>query len=193
MTSTAANLTPIRRHRYTVADYYRMAEVGILAPDARVELIDGEVIEMPPIGAPHASTVTEVQRTLERAVGDAAIVRVQNPIHLGRHDEPQPDLALVTPPASKYRLRHPRPGDVLLLIEVADTTLRFDRDVKLGRYARVGIPEVWLLDVKARTLQRFRESSPTGYGDSDQIGDLTALPIPGLDCVRVDLSNLWQR
>ncbi|AUB81525.1 Uma2 family endonuclease [Candidatus Thiodictyon syntrophicum] len=190
MTSTAANLTPIRRHRYTVADYYRMAEVGILAPDARVELIDGEVIEMPPIGAPHASTVTEVQRTLERAVGDAAIVRVQNPIHLGRHDEPQPDLALVTPPASKYRLRHPRPGDVLLLIEVADTTLRFDRDVKLGRYARVGIPEVWLLDVKARTLQRFRGPGSTGYAASEQIADLT-LPIPGLESLRIDISNLW--
>lgn len=191
MSSTAAALTRIRRHRYTVADYYRMAEVGILAPDARVELIDGEVIEMPPIGAPHASTVTEVQRTLERAVGDAAIVRVQNPIHLGRHDEPQPDLALVTPPASKYRLRHPRPGDVLLLIEVADSTLRFDRDVKLGRYARVGIPEVWLLDLKAHSLQRFRGARPTGYSESERIADLLALPVPGLDRVRLDLSNLW--
>jgi len=191
MSSTAEDLVPMRRYRYTVADYYRMAEVGILAPDARVELIDGEVIEMPPIGAPHASIVTDVQNLLIAAVGPRALVRVQNPIHLGRHDEPQPDLALVTPPASKYRLRHPRPSDILLLIEVADSTLRFDRDIKLGRYARVGIPEVWLLDVKARTLQRFRGPGPTGYGDRDQIADLTALPVPGLDSVRLDLSKLW--
>ncbi len=191
MSSTDEDLTLVRRHRYTVTDYYCMAEVGILVLDARVELIDGEVIEMPPVGAAHAITVTEVQRTLERAVDDAAIVRVQNPTHLGRHDEPQSDLALVTPPASKYRLRHPRPGDVLLLIEVADTTLRFDRDVKLGCYARVSIPEVWLLEVKARTLQCFRGPNPTGFTESNQIADLTTLPVPGLGCVRLHLFNLW--
>ena len=191
MSSTAEDLTPIRRHRYTVADYYRMGEVGILAPEARVELIDGEVIELPPIGAPHASVVTEIQHILEHAVGDAAIVRVQNPVHLGRHDEPQPDLALVSPPASKYRLRHPRPGDILLLIEVADTTLRFDRDVKLGRYARVGIPEVWLLDLKARMLHRSRAPGAKGYRESEHLGDLSALPVPGLEATRLDLSELW--
>lgn len=133
MSSTAEDL--IRRHRYTVDDNHRMAEVGILAPDARVELIDGEVIERAPIGAPHASVVTDLQNLLVGAVADQALVRVQNPVRLGRHDEPQPDLALVTPPAARYRARHPGPADVLLLIEVADTSLRFDRDVKLGRAA----------------------------------------------------------
>ncbi|MGE5154491.1 MAG: Uma2 family endonuclease [Bdellovibrio bacteriovorus] len=129
MSSSAVDL--VRRHRYTVEDYYRMAEVGILAPDARVELIDGEVIELPPIGAPHAGVVTDLQNRLIAAIGNDAIVRVQNPIHLGPHDEPQPDIALVTPPAAKYRMRHPGPADILLLIEVAETNLRLDRDLKL--------------------------------------------------------------
>ncbi|WP_295442081.1 Uma2 family endonuclease [uncultured Thiodictyon sp.] len=191
MSTTAEALIPIRRHRYTVADYYRMAEVGILAPDARVELIDGEVIEMPPIGAPHACVVTELQNLLIAAVGGQALVRVQNPVHLGRHDEPQPDLALVTPPASKYRLRHPRPGDCLLLIEVADTTLRFDRDIKLGRYARAGIPEVWLVDLQGRTLTRCHGPGAAGYRATDLITDRITLPVPGLETIGLDLARLW--
>jgi len=181
----------IRRHRYTVEDYYRMGEVGILAPDARVELIDGEVIEMAPIGAPHASIVSDLQDALIAAVRGRALVRVQNPIHLGQHDEPQPDLALVSPPAAKYRKRHPEPRDILLLIEVADTTLRFDRDVKIGLYAGAAIPEAWLLDVKAQTLRRYRGPGPIGYTESDLVTDLTAIPVPGLESIRVDLSNLW--
>ena len=150
MSSTAEDL--IHRHRYTVEDYYRMVEVGILAPDARVELIEGEVIEMPPIGAPHAAVVTDLQNLLIGAVGGDAIVRVQNPVRLGLHDEPQPDIALVKPPASKYRRRHPAAADVLLLIEVVDTSLRYDREVKLPLYGRKGIPETWLLDLVRREL-----------------------------------------
>ncbi|MCU0836079.1 MAG: Uma2 family endonuclease [Chromatiaceae bacterium] len=132
MPSPAEDL--IRRHRFTVTDYYRMAEDGILAPDARVELIDGEVLEMPPIGPLHASVVTEIQDLLTAAVRGRAVVRVQNPVHLGPHDEPQPDIALVKPPTARYRTRHPEPQDILLLVEVADTSLRVDRDLKLGVY-----------------------------------------------------------
>ncbi|WP_295622940.1 Uma2 family endonuclease [uncultured Lamprocystis sp.] len=188
MSSTAEDL--IQRHRYTVEDYYRMGEVGILAPDARVELIDGEVIEMPPIGAPHASIVTDLQTALVRAVGDAAVVRVQNPIQLGRHDEPQPDIALVRPPGSKYRRRHPAPADIVLLIEVADTTLRYDRDVKIQIYGRAGIPEAWLLDVNARSIRRYRAPSHTGYLESEPLTDVTAVRVPGLESVYLDLSCL---
>jgi len=188
MSSTAEDL--VRRHRYTVADYYRMGEVGILAPDARVELIDGEVIEMPPIGAPHASIVTDLQRALERAVADAAVVRVQNPIHLGRHDEPQPDVALVTPPASKYRTRHPEQPDILLLIEVAETSLRVDRDLKLGIYARFAVPEVWLVDITGGRITRHREPSDTGFRASDVLDLAAPVPIPGLPSLRLDLSAL---
>lgn len=188
MSSTAEDL--IRRHRFTVKDYYRMSEDGILAPDARVELIDGEVIEMPPIGAPHASVVTDLQNLLIAAVGDAAIVRVQNPVRLGRHSEPQPDLAVVTPPASKYRTRHPGPADILLLVEVAESSLRLDHDLKLGVYARSGVPEVWLLDLKGRAFRRYRTPGPGGYLVSEVLADLAEVQIPGLPSPRLDLSHL---
>jgi Uma2 family endonuclease len=188
MSSTAEDL--IHRHRYTVDDYYRMAEVGILGPDARVELIDGEVIEMPPIGAPHASVVTDIQNLLIAAVGGRAIVRVQNPIRLGRHSEPQPDIALVTPPGTKYRSRHPTPADILLLVEVADTSLRLDRDLKLGLYARSGIPEVWLLDLKARGIVRYWAPGVAGYLKSEPLVERAAVTIPGLPAAPLDLSRL---
>jgi len=188
MSSTAEDL--IRRHRYTVEDYYRMAEVGILAPDVRVELIDGEVIEMPPIGAPHASVVTDIQNLLIAAVGDRAIVRVQNPVRLGRHSEPQPDIALVSPPGSKYRTRHPTPADILLLVEVADTSLRLDRDLKLGIYARGGITDVWLLDLQTRSIVRYWAPGVVGYLKSEPLVDRAAVPIPGLPAVHLDLSRL---
>ncbi len=190
MSSTAEDL--VHRHRYTVDDYYRMGEVGILAADARVELIDGEVIEMPPIGAPHASVVTDLQNRLIATVGQRAIVRVQNPIHLGRHDEPQPDIALVTPPASKYRTRHPEAADLLLLIEVAETSLRLDRDLKLGVYARCAIPEVWLVDLKAGRVTRYRDPRETAYGQSEILALDSPVPVPGLASppTRVDLRDL---
>jgi len=188
MSSTVEDL--VRRHRYTVEDYYRMGEVGILAPDARVELIDGEVIEMPPIGAPHASIVTDLQNRLVPLVGHEAVVRIQNPIHLSRHDEPEPDVALVTPPASKYRKRHPEPPDILLLIEVAETTLRVDRDFKLGIYARFAIPEVWLVDITGGRITRYRGPSETGFRTSDVLDLVAPAPLPGLPSLRLDLSAL---
>lgn len=188
MSSTAEDL--IRRHRFTVVDYYRMAEDGILAPDARVELIDGEVLEMPPIGPLHASVVTEIQDLLIAAAGHQAVVRVQNPVHLGPHDEPQPDIALVRPPAARYRTRHPEPQDILLLVEVADTSLRVDRDLKLGVYASSGIPEVWLIDLTHVEISRHRRPNAGRYEQSETLSDLTVVAVPGLRGVFVDLSRL---
>lgn len=188
MSRTAEDL--IRRHRFTVDDYYRMAEDGILAPDARVELIDGEVLEMPPIGPLHASVVTEIQDLLTAAVRGRAVVRVQNPVHLGPHDEPQPDIAVVTPPAAKYRSRHPGPGDILLLVEVADTSLRVDRDLKLGVYATSGVPEAWLIDIAHGEISRHRRPNAGRYQESETLGDLVAVAVPRLRGVFVDLSRL---
>jgi Uma2 family endonuclease len=122
-----------------VADYYRMAEVGILAPDARVELIDGEIIDMPPPGSSHAGTVDYLLSVLGTAARDRANLRVQSPVRLSEYSEPQPDLALL----------RPRAEDVLLIVEVAANSLRFDRKKKVPLYARHGIPEVWLLGVAA--------------------------------------------
>jgi Uma2 family endonuclease len=132
-----------QRHRYTLADYHRMGETGILAPDARVELIDGEIVDMPPPGSLHAGKVNRLTRLLQRAVGDDAVLLVQNPIVLGKYSAPQPDLALAMPRADFYESRHPGPDDVVLVVEVADTSWRFDRDVKVRLYAAHAVPEVW--------------------------------------------------
>ena len=180
-----------RRHRLTVTDYYRMAEVGILDPEARVELIDGEIIDMVPPGSPHAATVHYLNEMLVRAVEGSATVLVQNPVRLGQYSEPQPDLALLRRRDDFYRERHPQPDDVLLIIEVAATSLRFDRDTKLPLYARHGIPELWLVDLGSRRLTRYRSPAHGSYAlvDEPDIGAALELPLPS--GVAVDLHLLF--
>ena len=148
---------------FTVEDYHRLAEVGVLGEDDRVELLDGQIVEMTPIGPEHAGCVDALTRLLSRLVGDAGVVRVQNPLVLGSRWEPQPDLALLRPRADGYRAAHPGPGDVLLVIEVADTSLESDRDVKLPLYAAAGIPEAWLVDLEHDVIEVQREPGPEGY------------------------------
>jgi Uma2 family endonuclease len=168
---TAGMVNPVAddsfpRHRISVDDYYRMSEVGLLACDARVELIDGEVFDMVPIGSGHAAVVNALSRLLFSAVGSRATLTVQQPVRLDRSSEPQPDLALLKPRADFYYAAHPGPADVLLLIEVCDATLRYDREVKLPLYARHAIPEVWLLDLQGRVLQRSRAPVDGRYTDA---------------------------
>lgn len=151
------------RYRFTVDDYYRMAEAGILREDDRVELIDGEVVQMSPIGSKHASAVDTLTRFFIRSLADRAHVRSQNPVRLSPHNEPEPDLALLLPGEGRYADAHPGPADVLLLIEVSDSTLAYDRDVKLPLYSSFGIPEVWIIDLKRRRLTVYREPRADGY------------------------------
>ena len=180
-----------RRHRLTVSDYYRMAEVGILAPDARVELIDGEIIDMVPPGSLHAATVHWLAETFTLSVGKKASVLAQNPVRLDEHSEPQPDLALLKRREDFYRQRHPGSADVLLVVEIADTSLRFDRDTKASLYAVHGIPETWLLELRGQRLIRHRVPRQGSYTlvDEPDLGvplELSALP--GID---VDLRRLF--
>ena len=147
-------------HRWTVAEYHQMADTGLLDTSDRVELIEGEMIDMAPIGSRHAYLVDKLVQALTRDSGPC-LVRAQNPIFLGERSEPQPDVALVRD--KSYMEAHPTASDVLLIIEVADTTLEYDRDVKLGLYARHGIPEVWLLDVNARELTVYCEPAEGQY------------------------------
>jgi Uma2 family endonuclease len=135
----------IQKHYFSVDDYYRMADAGVFPIDARVELIEGEVIEMSPIGNRHAGCVDRLNALLNRKLKDNVIVRVQSPIRLNDFSEPQPDIALLKPRDDFYASAHPTPADVLLIIEVADTTVEYDRRVKLPLYARAGIPEAWLM------------------------------------------------
>jgi len=147
-------LSPIRR--FSVEEYHRMGEVGILSEDERVELIDGRILKMSPIGSQHAAYVSLLNRQL-RAVEETAIVRIQDPIILDDETEPQPDIAVVKFKANSYADSHPRSEDVLLLIEVADTSLEEDRGIKLPRYAASGILEVWIVNLIENIVEVYRE------------------------------------
>ncbi len=157
-------------HLFTVKEYYQMADAGILAADARVELINGQIVDMFPVGPFHAGVGTQLQALLVPLCRGRWSVRVQYPIHLSEESEPQPDIALVRPRTDYYKIRHPQPSDVFLLIEVADSSVRFDREEKLPAYARAGITEYWLVDLVHKLVEIYRDPSPLGvYGSSSRI------------------------
>ncbi len=189
MTATAREL--YQRHRLTVRDYQRMGEAGIFHEDDRVELIEGEIVDMAPIGAGHASSVKRLANVMKLAVGEQAIVSVQDPIVLGDHSSPQPDIALLRPQADYYAAAHPQAKDVLQIVEVADSTLDYDREVKLPLYARHGIQEVWLVDSGGRRLTRYRQPSSQGYLETHEPDRLTTIALPGLPDVAVNLEKLF--
>lgn len=145
-----------------------MGEAGILREDDRVELIDGEIVQMTPIGSAHAACVKRLMHLFVRALADRAIVSVQDPIAIPRGSEPQPDLALLRPRADFYRGGHPQPADVWLVVEVADSSLAYDRAVKLPLYARAGIPEVWLVDLSGDTVEVLRRPAAGRYGETQR-------------------------
>lgn len=187
----AAHSEPLlNRHRYTRAQYHAMGEAGIFGEDDRVELIDGEIIDMVPIGCSHSGTINWLTAKLVRAVGDSAIVSVQNPVVLDDWSEPQPDLVVLRYRADFYTTETPRPGDVLLLIEVAASSLKYDRDFKLPFYARHGIRETWLFDLEARAVTRHFDPTAAGYAREVRIDGVRDLRIPGLDAT-IDLIELW--
>jgi len=151
------------RKRFTVDDYYRMAEAGILSPSDRVELIEGEIIEMSPIGDRHLLAVNRANMIFARGVGDRAVVSIQNPSSMDQYNEPQPDVVLIRPREGFYGMGRPAPEDVLLLIEVSDSTLRFDQKVKLPVYARNGIRELWIVNLNADAIHVYRKPKGNTY------------------------------
>lgn len=188
-TTTTVNAPVVTRYRFSVDEYELMGEAGIFGEDDRVELIDGEVVAMNAIGAPHARCVTQLTQLLVLKMGRDGIISPQNPILLGRHDEPQPDVVVLRPDAYQHA-GHPVPKDVLLLIEVSDTTLAYDRDVKLPRYAMFGIPETWIVDLNGRVIMRYSEQTPQGYrvATSFRPGDLIAsTTLPALQLAVSDI------
>ena len=178
------------RHRWTVAEYHRMAEVGLLHEDSRVELIDGEIIEMAPIGSEHAGHNNYLMSCLAHRLYGKAVVAGQNPVILGGYEEPQPDIALLRWRNDYYRTAHPHAEDVLLIIEISDSTLRYDHDVKIPLYAKNGIPEVWLLDIQNRQLEIQREPINGVYQQRDcrRAGQIAPILCP--DAV-IDLAELF--
>ena len=171
----------VPRHRLTVEDYHRLGGAGVLGEDDRVELLEGQLVDMSPIGPRHAFVVGMLSQILMSAVAERTWVRVQNPIVLDSESEPQPDIVLAQPPAQKYRLSHPRPDDVLLLIEVADTSFEIDSGAKLELYARAGIREFWLVDLTTDTVVVHRSPAGSRYDSvirltAADVLDLQALP-----------------
>jgi Uma2 family endonuclease len=175
----------ITRRRFTVDEYHRMAEAGILGEDDRVELLEGEIVEMSPIGWRHQACVDRFTRLLVMALQDRAILRPQGPIRLSADSEPQPDLVVLRPRADFYAEGGPGSEDVLWLVEISDTSLRYDREVKVPLYGRHGIPEVWVVDLGEERVLVYREPDPgVGYRAVGVLGRgdrLVPLAFPDLE------------
>jgi Uma2 family endonuclease len=170
-----------RERRFTVEEYHRMGDAGILHEDDRVELLDGHLYVMSPIGSEHAACVRRLTRLFIRRTEPDALVSVQNPIRLDQASEPEPDLALLTPREDDYAARHPRPGEVLLVIEVADSSESFDRNTKHVLYARAGLPEYWVVTLGDNQMHVYRTpeddqyTTHNTYGPDDEV-TIAALP-----------------
>jgi Uma2 family endonuclease len=184
----SAVFTPARA-KFSLERFHKMAEAGIFGADDRIELIDGEMLTMAPIGGPHMAMVNRLNSLLVRAIGDQGVVSVQNPVALPPDSEPQPDVVVLKPSAGALSAGVPGQADVLLLIEVADSTLRYDRGIKLPLYARHGIQEVWIVDLQAKRIEVFLSPGPSGYAQRREIGPAESVAPQALPRVSVE----WDR
>ena len=176
---------------FSVDEYYAMADAGILAPDERVELIDGEIIPMSPIGPSHSSSVNALVHWLSHQLGQRAIVSAQSPIRLDSGAEPEPDIAVLKWRDDFYAQVHPGPEDVLLIIEVSDTSLDYDRDVKLSMYARFGIPETWIANIQERSVEVYDQPSNGEYQRSRIVEFDEPLTLAAFDDVSLSISQVF--
>ena len=182
--------TQLQGRAFTVDEYYRMAEANILTEEDRVELIAGQIVAMSPIGSRHAACVKRLNLLLGKMVGDSMLLGVQDPIALDAYSEPESDLVLLRPRADFYAAAHPAAGDVLLVIEVADTSASYDRAVKVPLYAQAGIPEVWLIDLQAGCVEVHAHPQGHAYQQHTQVAvnaTFTSPTVPGLKLAAADL------
>ena len=163
MATLTAPPTAITKRRFSVREYYLMADAGILSPRDRVELIDGEIVQMAAMGSYHAGCVNTLNRAFMETLGRRVVVSVQNPVRLSERSEPQPDIALLRPRADLYTESHPRPGDVMLIVEVSHSTVEYDRDVKTPLYAAAGISELWLVNLDEDFIDGLSDPEGAGY------------------------------
>ena len=182
---------PITRHRINAEQFHKMAEVGMFVSGERVELVEGEIIDMAPIGSFHCGNVGWLTQVFAEIVRGVAIVWVQNALRLSPIVEVYPDLALLKPRTDFYRSAHPGPNDTLLVVEVADSSAAFDRGIKAELYARHAIPEDWIVDIPARMIRFHRTPVNGRYTDitATETPGLTA--VPGLDGIKVDLGGTF--
>ena len=191
MSAMSASLEYPQKHLISAEEYLRMGEGGVFAPDARLELIEGEIIEMAPIGGPHMARVNKLTRLFVERTGDRAIVSVQNPLVIADRSVPRPDLALLVPRRDEYADSLPTVADVLLVVEVADTTLPFDMRTKVPLYARCGIAETWVVDVNERVVHAFRDPGPAGYRTSTTLKPGDSAACVALPEARIELAELF--
>lgn len=182
---------PPARHLLSVHDFHRMGEAGILAGDDRIELIDGGLIDMAPIGSTHAGMVIRLSQRLTRALAGRALVSSRNPVRLDERSEPQPDIAVLRNRRDFYQESHPGPSDVLLVIEIADSSLDYDRGVKVPLYARHGVPEVWLVDLNARHVSIYRRPDGGAYREALRPGATETVAPVLLPDLSLSLADFW--
>ncbi len=169
--------TQVAKRLLTIDEYYRMADAGVIGRDERVELIRGEIVQMSPIGSIHASVVDSMSQLFFDSVAGNAIVRVQSPIRLeAQISEPEPDISLLRHRQDRYRTAHPTPEDILLVVEVSDSSRAYDRGVKLPLYAEAGIPEVWIIAPDEDGIERYADLIDGEYRRMErfQLGDALA-------------------
>jgi Uma2 family endonuclease len=179
----------IKRHLLNVEQYHRMGEAGVFAPDARVELIEGEVIEMAPMGSRHFAAVSRLNRLLTAAIGGRAIVNSQLPLRMNSMSEPEPDLSVLKARDDFYAGGLPTGADTLLVIEVSDTTLAYDMRVKAGLYARNGVPAYWVVDLPSSLLRVFSDPRDGVYVNVSEVRAPGLTAVPGVDGVAIDLTG----
>jgi len=179
---------PLRRHRLTVDDYYKMGDAGIFTEKDRVELIEGEIIDMVPIGSQHAYLLNKLNRIFSKQIIDTTLIRIQDPLRLDQHNEPEPDFVLVT--NKNYSLHHPGPEETLLIIEVADSSLTYDLEIKTPLYAQHKIPEVWIIDLGNKKIHTFQQPHDSSYQRQRACESGVISPIQASGLV-LDIAKLW--
>jgi hypothetical protein len=184
MAQAATAAVPVRQYRFTADEFEQMGRAGILHEDQRLELIDGFILEMSPIGSKHVVAMACLNEILVLQWAGRLTVSVQSPIRLGPRNEPLPALAVLRHRPRHYANALPTPPDVLLVIEISDTSIEYDRDTKIPLYAKAGIPEAWLVDLQAETITVYREPAPEGYRQAQQYGrgeKVKSASVPGLE------------
>lgn len=180
----------VERRVFTVDEYDRLIEAGFFRPDERLELVDGEIVTMSPIGTRHAARVGRLTDLFGARLGGNALVWVQNPVVLGERDEFQPDVAVLRRRDDYHATARPGPSDVLLLIEVADRTLTYDRSVKIPRYGAAGVSEVWLVDLQREVVLVYQTPTAEGYASSRAAGRGEQLVPTSLPGVQMDVDEI---
>ena len=193
LTATSTSTSTPTRRRFTVAEYYAMANAGILTENDRVELLDGDIINMPPIGDWHSASVNAFTNLMPPLLKGRAAVTIQNPAHLSDVSEPQPDVILAQWRDDFYGNGKPTPDDILLLIEVSDTTVDYDRGRKLSAYARAGIPEVWIVSRQDRRIEAYTSPSEEAYSDVRHVGPTETIAPQAFPDVTLEVGQFFPK